>query len=1384
MRKIVMAVALALLLSIFAFNAFAAEEVHPHQGNHCVCGGSAVGVEDHTCTDLQWKPMPTNIKDFANLPDGNYYLTRDLTITGVTSFTNKKLTICLNGYNINTTANAVFGYAKQGSVINFCDCSGKQAADGTWTFGGTVTANQTGKARAYGGVINMNANTTLNVYGGNFVGAKGGSAKQGGVFNICNDGHGGADGDQNLDQYDTNFNFYNGHIIGGEVSSNGAAINTWHYVHVNLYGGTVTGGTGANRGNINISTYTTLNITNCLITGGNPGSVLVMEGNSYISQTPTLKEGLSKVKDGQYIRLLGDIHEEIPVASGKVIDLAGNNLSGVTVDAGAVIFDSTTDGYDGSNAGTLTPAGGTVQTTYKLNGKTYIALNDNGTYSFHRYYMSITKLTLKPKTVGMGYKATFVGSQQLKDALSNNIAFGYSMWLDESQKITRGFTADKFGGQQELTLRIDNFMEQSATAQENAERAEQNVYASVYLRLADGTYIETAPVCYNFRQMLELANKNFANYTTTQKSALQTLSATFSQSMISWDIHNIHHAGGSMWQITTNNTFNTLLKSNSNKLPSGNYALAGNVDIGGKTIVIPKGATVNICLNGYTLKSSVRMFNTHGTLNICDCHAADAEGYMISTTTIDSDETDIGEFTALIYTYASSVTNLYGGNLQVPNPMSYAGMIAVSHDDSDKTLPSGVFNMYGGTIHSCTVIGQSNKTAAGGNITLWNGSTFNLYGGVIHSGTAKNGGAFNITSGTTLNMYGGTITGGTANNGNGGNIYNAGTLNMYGGTITGGTANSGNGGNIYSSSGSTLKLAGGTITNGTVTAGEDTLATGFGGGIYIAGTATASGNLTFENNKDTDIYLYGTSTFNASSLSAATKISLYSQIRRSISDDAATLNCFTTTNENSAIKAVNGGVAIVPATLDTAAVDKKESTFRVGYNMTDIIPKESGLVMSSWGNPNGRKTNGVIGYTPYVTTTAITDKENNTVLMVTLDLQGPPPESVLPFIYQQISNATGVPADNIYLSATHTHNCPSTSSSTAGNLRYRYLVIDALVVSALEAMADRAPATMKTGSFDTAGMNYSRHYYYYKNNDKTTEKIYFGDQFGQKPSNGETIYRVRTGDPTMHMVSFERTDKQPVLIVNWRAHPHRSGGMTSYTVDADVIGATREYLHTNTNYLFAYYQGAAGNMNTTSRISGETYKSGKIKEYGNELGRQIVNGTAKLHSIETGLIQTKKIVYAAPVDHTQDDKIEQAKALQAYYQNNPDEMDTYEEQITVAATYGFTSVFHATRLITKYNLPATRDMELNIFSIGDSIGFYTAPAELWDSFSESLEGDSPFETTFCLGYCNGGVAYIPYKLDYYVAYEYFYCLFEQDTAIDQMREYYLNNLNEQYENAQ
>jgi len=486
---------------------------------------------------------------------------------------------------------------------------------------------------------------------------------------------------------------------------------------------------------------------------------------------------------------------------------------------------------------------------------------------------------------------------------------------------------------------------------------------------------------------------------------------------------------------------------------------------------------------------------------------------------------------------------------------------------------------------------------------------------------------------------------------------------------------------------------------------------------------------------------------------------------------------------SSYIQTVNNKVILAETQYSSKTYSEKLTTFSVGYDATSIKPKESGLVMSSWGNPNGRKTDGTVGYEPFITTVAITDKQNNTILMITIDLQNSP-DAYYQYIFKHISDATGVPEDHIYMSATHTHNCPTLNTNTPGNSRYTYWFTERAIQSALNAMADRAPSTMKTASFDTDGMNYSRHYYYYLNNNKSNGKTYFGDQFGQTPQNGETVYRVRQGDETMHLIEFTRTGKKPVLLVNWRAHPHRSGGMQSYSVDADVIGATRTYIESNSDYRFAYFQGAAGNMNTTSRLSGETYKSGKIKEYGNELGRQILaNGLPKLKTAATGLIQTQQIMYDAPIDHSQDGRIEEAKALRDFYNNNPDACDTFAEQLEVAAEYGFTSIFHATRLITKYGLGETKTLNINIFSIGNSVGFYTAPAELWDSFSEEMEGLSPFKTTFCVGYCNGSVAYIPYKLDYEYSYEDIYCLLIQDDAINQMKEYYRQYLEIFYNNA-
>lgn len=1409
MKKTILLLILVLVVGLLVIPAGAETENHPHNGSHCVCGGSAVGNHDHVCADIAWQPLPTDITNLSNLKSGNYYLTQDLTITATSNVTDVTLSICLNGYDISTTAPSVMGYVKPGCVINFCDCSGVQAEDGTWSWGGTVTGNRIGSARDFGGIFNAQANTITCIYGGNFVGAEGGKAANGGVFNICNDGYVTAGAASNKDpNLFTTFTIYNGHLTGGSVSKTGGIINTWHTITLNLYGGVIDGGTAAGTGgSINITSGGKVTIDGTVIKNGAPATILVMNGTKYVGQYATVADALAKVKAGQHLRLTGNVEEQVTIPAGVTIDLAGNTLSGVTVSEGALFMDSTTDGYTSLHYGKLIPAAGTVEASYKTNAgaiKRYLTVEENGSYSFHRFYMAITKISIKPSSVGVGYKATFVGSEYLEQHLSTANAFGYAMWLEGGSKVRRGLTADNFSGSQELTLRINNFLKTSLSAEENATRSNMPIYASAYVRLNDGTVVETDPVCYSFKEMAELANTSYSKFSTTQQKALQTLSNNFSASMISWDVDNFHHTDGSVWKKMNNADFNAMVKK-SLTIPSGYYVLTEDVTITPSgSMKIAAGSSVSICLNGHTLTTNKR-FNTYSTFNICDCHAEGKEGGITGVQNVDhaNGKKDYG---AIAYCYYGTVMNLYGGNLTCTGSLTHGGVIATSHDGgtSNAAKPAAVFNMYGGRIEGGDVIGN------GGNVILFNKSTFNMYDGVISGGKAKEGGNVHIGSGSHFNMYGGVIENGTATESHGGNIYASGYFDMCGGTVTGGTAttNTGaiiKGGNICITSESTIQNV--TISNGTAP---------MGGNIYTStkkltlknvtltgGTAvevtkndapayqTGLGNDMFVNFDGVeltgniqigDLYVGQMGSINAHDLTADAKIHMNMDTYGAVSNQPNMDKYFTTDMTGMKFMTHNGYTMLMPDSTNTTGILTKDDQFRVGYSIVSINTTAKGLTMSNWGNPNGRYTDGTYNYELMATTVAVTDKENNTFLMITVDLQNPP-HSFHPQLFKRISELTGVPEGNIIVSATHTHNAPGTgSSSNVGNQEYRIFLFNQLVKGAMEAMADRAPATMKTGDFETQGMNWSRHYYYYKNNDTSTEKIYYGDQFGQAPKNGEKVYRVRQGDTTMHMVSFERTGKQPIIIVNWRAHPHRSGGREKVTLDADVIGATRAYMHSKTNYLFAYYQGAAGNMNTTSRLSGETYKSGKITEYGNELGRQLINGMNKLQPAETGLIETAKILYDAEVDHTQDDKYEQAVALKEYYYANPDEMNVYENQIAKAAEFGFTSVFHATRLITKYDLGPTKQMELNIFSIGDSFAFYTAPAELWDSFGEETEALSPFPMTFTIGYCNGGVAYIPYKLDYYVSYEYFYCLFKQDDVIDQMQDYYLEKLNEQFGN--
>ena len=71
-------------------------------------------------------------------------------------------------------------------------------------------------------------------------------------------------------------------------------------------------------------------------------------------------------------------------------------------------------------------------------------------------------------------------------------------------------------------------------------------------------------------------------------------------------------------------------------------------------------------------------------------------------------------------------------------------------------------------------------------------------------------------------------------------------------------------------------------------------------------------------------------------------------------------------------------------------------------------------------------------------------------------------------------------------------------------------------------------------------------------------------------------------------IAFAREGAKDILLMNWQAHPTLTGGLKKPDVSADYIGVIRDIMEEQTDSLFAFFQGASGNLTCASKIVGET----------------------------------------------------------------------------------------------------------------------------------------------------------------------------------------------------
>ena len=399
---------------------------------------------------------------------------------------------------------------------------------------------------------------------------------------------------------------------------------------------------------------------------------------------------------------------------------------------------------------------------------------------------------------------------------------------------------------------------------------------------------------------------------------------------------------------------------------------------------------------------------------------------------------------------------------------------------------------------------------------------------------------------------------------------------------------------------------------------------------------------------------------------------------------------------------------------------------RVGYGRTDITP-EMPVGMGGYGNPDKRISQNVLDPLK-ATCVAITDASENTLLLFGVDAISSP-KSFLEEVRKQVQEKFGIAPEHVSISATHSHSTPSLDVTYKIDHPHGVKFINGLISAAELALADREDTQILVGNGRADGLNFVRHY-------AQANGEYYGSNFGSKKL-APTIGHAEPADPEFQLIKFVRENKEDILMVNWQAHPCSTGGIQKYNISADYVGTLRRYIEEQTGMRFIYFQGACGNLTTSSQIPGEHIEQDR-DIIGIAVAKKILPVIDNMYPVNGGLIKTASMEFEYPINHTEDHLVEAAREVQVVWEETRDRPRCN----AMAVERGMRSVYHANAVIRKSKMEEMSSLPISVISVGD-LAFACAPYEMFASNGVEIKTQSPFAKTFVLGYTNGNHGYLP-----------------------------------------
>ena len=360
--------------------------------------------------------------------------------------------------------------------------------------------------------------------------------------------------------------------------------------------------------------------------------------------------------------------------------------------------------------------------------------------------------------------------------------------------------------------------------------------------------------------------------------------------------------------------------------------------------------------------------------------------------------------------------------------------------------------------------------------------------------------------------------------------------------------------------------------------------------------------------------------------------------------------------------------------------------FSVGYAKKAVNPDE-GVGLAGFSNVGSRLSK-VILDDIMITCTALSDGEKVFLILCfdTAAIDEVITNSVTKRLGKMFSGLE-IPAENIFLNATHTHSAPAVHREDAPGIGlYMKKFYPALYEVAERALRDLSLSTIEYSTTNTEGLNYVRRYV------TLDGTKYLGGSALDTGLDPEEVRHETQPDTQLQLLRFKREEGKDVVLCNWQCHPcsFRIGTESGTSVSSEWCGVMRKEVEKNLGVNFAYLQGAAGNLVSTTKIRGEKDNPDYTKK-GKELAEVV----------EKALENTTRLGSGA---------------------------------------------FQALRKEMTYNLEKGKNHDktlyLSALTIGE-VAFATVPCELHDTLGVQVKEESPFKVTFMCGYTNGHHGYVP-----------------------------------------